>query len=380
MEVKERIQLEYQALAALQKTSEIYDMPEVLRLLIRDLQEIGASEAKRYEKQRQALVEVMEEHGFCTEFQLEIWYHVNERICIMNEYLYAGRMEKQMTQEDVSDGICAVETYSRIETGKRTASRKNYLKLAERLDMNWGYYRGQIVTDDYEDFSLMTEQRIAVYQSKLPEAEKLLEQLKQKLSLTEIENRQYVDFMHLVIEKQKENMTWEEALEEYKRILAYTISDVYHINRYLTKTELELIYNIVSIYRGKKEYKKAEVLLKSVLDNCSRSGFQVWQEIGGIKRLYAGVYADLGEYDKCIAMTQKLIGETITNQDVSLLIKLVNLIGWSVELKHTEDKTIYISAYNRAIYLCDLYELETVSQIYQTYYKKNVDASMLWYE
>lgn len=235
MEVKERIQLEYQALAALQKTSEIYDMPEVLRLLIRDLQEIGASEAKRYEKQRQALVEVMEEHGFCTEFQLEIWYHVNERICIMNEYLYAGRMEKQMTQEDVSDGICAVETYSRIETGKRTASRKNYLKLAERLDMNWGYYRGQIVTDDYEDFSLMTEQRIAVYQSKLPEAEKLLEQLKQKLSLTEIENRQYVDFMHLVIEKQKENMTWEEALEEYKRILAYTISDVYHINRIFDK-------------------------------------------------------------------------------------------------------------------------------------------------
>ena len=65
MEVKERIQLEYQALAALQKTSEIYDMPEVLRLLIRDLQEIGASEAKRYEKQRQALVEVMEELFIC---------------------------------------------------------------------------------------------------------------------------------------------------------------------------------------------------------------------------------------------------------------------------------------------------------------------------
>lgn len=141
-----------------------------------------------------------------------------------------------------------------------------------------------------------------------------------------------------------------------------------------------MIYNIAICLRQSGEYKKAEELLKSVLDNCSRSGFQVWQEIGILKRMCAAIYGDMEKYDVSITMIQELIREAIANQDAALLMELVNLLGSVLESMHTENKTDYMAEYKRAIYLCDLYQKIAKSRHHQAYYKENVDVSEMWYE
>ena len=48
-----------------------------------------------------------------------------------------------------------------MESGKRKPSRKNFHALAQKLDINWCYYRGELDTADLEVFELRKRQRVA---------------------------------------------------------------------------------------------------------------------------------------------------------------------------------------------------------------------------
>ncbi len=376
--IEECIWNEKKALKILKKASEIYDMPEILRLLIRDLRKIGDEEAGIYEKQREALVSIMEEYGVPTAFRLENWYSGNERICLMNEYLVTGRKQKGITQEELSEGVCAVETYSRIESGKRVANKKNYLKLADRLDMSWGYYRGQIVTDDYRDFLLMTEQRGAIFSRNLEEAKVLLKKLENQLDMDEGENYQYVELMNSIIKSLGGKLSEEQQLEEYDRILHITIPCVEKTERFFSKTEMEIIFQIALVYRRRKEANKAIRLINIVLENNNRKSFVPWSEIVLLKRLRAGLYADIGEYGKCINEAEEVIRGEMKNQDAEILPETANLLGWGMELQGRE-KTAYSKWYVKAVYLGDLLEDELCSKKYREYYKNHINSEMQWY-
>lgn len=379
MSVEERIWKEKQALKLLKSTREIYDMPEVLRHLICDLKKRGDETARIYEKQREALVSIMEQYGASTEFRLENWYSGNERICLMNEYLATGRKQKRLTQEELSEGVCAVETYSRIESGKRAASKKNYLKLAEKLEINVGYYWGQIVTDDYSDFLLMSEQRLAIIDGKTEEAKVLLKKLENRLDMNQKENYQYIELMKLIIGTVEKKIREEQQIEAYYKILHITVSCVEQTERFFTKTEMEIIFQIALAYRRLKEVDKAITIINIALENNNRKTFISWGEVVLLKRLRAGIYADTGEYEKCIGEVEEIIRVEIERKKITSLPEEVNLLGWAMELRDGDKKTASNEWYVKAVYLSDLYEMERHSKKYKKYYNEHFNSEKQWY-
>lgn len=381
MSVEERIWKEKQALKLLKSTREIYDMPEVLRCLICDLKKSGDETARIYEKQREALVNIMEQYGASTEFRLENWYSGNERICLMNEYLATGRKQKRLTQEELSEGVCAVETYSRIESGKRAASKKNYLKLAEKLEINAGYYWGQIVTDDYSDFLLMSEQRLAIIDGKTEEAKVLLKKLERRLDMSEVQNRQYIDFMGIIVKKAEGVLELSRGRDELKKILRYTMPSSEKIERFYTKTEIEIIQNIVLDYlKNSKDYSRAIEVIEKVLKNDARKSVSSWYEIGVLKKKLAVIYSDIKEYEKSMQLVEVCIRETIRNQDGQMLAECVNLVAWNLERWMPEKKKDYDNLYIKVFYLTDLFENKSNHKICKEYYEKNFDANKKWYQ
>ena len=381
MSVEERIWKEKQALKLLKSTREIYDMPEVLRLLFCDLKKRGDETARIYEKQREALVSIMEQYGASTEFRLENWYSGNERICLMNEYLATGRKQKRLTQEELSEGVCAVETYSRIESGKRAASKKNYLKLAEKLEINVGYYWGQIVTDDYSDFLLMSEQRLAIIDGKTEEAKVLLKKLEGHLDMSEVQNRQYIDFMEIIVKKAEGVLELSQGKDELKKVLQYTIPSDEKIERFYTKTEIEIIQNIVLDYlKNSKDYSGAIEVIEKVLKNDARKSVSSWYEIGVLKKKLAVIYSDIKEYEKSMQLVEECIRETIKNQDGQMLAECVNLVAWNLERWMPEKKKDYDNLYIKVFYLTDLFENKSNHKICKEYYEKKFDANKKWYQ
>lgn len=63
----------------------------------------------------------------------------------LHTYLYNKRIEKNMTQEEISENICSVVTYSRFESGKQEMNSNSIKQLFHKLNLEYGY----VLCDDY---------------------------------------------------------------------------------------------------------------------------------------------------------------------------------------------------------------------------------------
>lgn len=63
----------------------------------------------------------------------------------LHTYLYNKRIEKNMTQEEISENICSVVTYSRFENGKQDMNSNSIKLLFHKLNLEYGY----VLCDDH---------------------------------------------------------------------------------------------------------------------------------------------------------------------------------------------------------------------------------------
>ena len=63
----------------------------------------------------------------------------------LHTYLYNKRIEKNMTQEEISENICSVVTYSRFESGKKEMNSNSIKQLFHKLNLEYGY----VLCDDH---------------------------------------------------------------------------------------------------------------------------------------------------------------------------------------------------------------------------------------
>ena len=131
-------------------------------------------------------------------------------------------MEQGASQEEISEGICTPETYSRIETGKRSPSLKNLEALKSRLKIRSGYYMGEVWTEDFAVLELVQELRAAVSASNLKAWEMCQQRLEEKLDLSKKINRQYTEGYRTCLEYQKGKFLEDEWIRRHRKTLSYT--------------------------------------------------------------------------------------------------------------------------------------------------------------
>ena len=51
----------------------------------------------------------------------------------VGDMIRLSRIAKKMTQEELSEGVCSVETLSRIENGKHKVKSDTYRQLMEKM-------------------------------------------------------------------------------------------------------------------------------------------------------------------------------------------------------------------------------------------------------
>ena len=66
----------------------------------------------------------------------------------LHTYLYNKRIEKNMTQEEISENICSVVTYSRFESGKQEMNSNSIKQLFHKLNLEYGF----VLCDDHWQF------------------------------------------------------------------------------------------------------------------------------------------------------------------------------------------------------------------------------------
>lgn len=119
---------------------------------------------------------------------------------LLREVIERRRKQRGISQEALSEDICTPETLSRIETGKRAPSRRNFKALAKKLSVREDYYYSII---EAEDFRLLEERfhlDWLLETGQWQEAKKAAKRLEAGLDMESRYNRQYLGEVSYLVE------------------------------------------------------------------------------------------------------------------------------------------------------------------------------------
>ena len=133
-----------EALELLRDEGKLLYMPELLELCGKLLRKSGVPgeklQAQLLDRMRQSLLETEQEYGISFE-KYRLFDHVIRRFYIDAEMIRKTRTAVGMTQEKLSEDICAQETLARVETGRQTPQSRKLQQMMEKMGRGCG--RGQ---------------------------------------------------------------------------------------------------------------------------------------------------------------------------------------------------------------------------------------------
>ena len=133
------------------------------------------------------------------------------------------RKSRGWSQEQFSENICARETISNIENGRKP-NRKKREHLLEKLGETGGKYFGYVESADYFLYP-MVEQCQKIIRTAPTEAWNLLVEIQEELDLALPVNRQFFESSKIWIQKNMGEISDGEALAGLERCLRYTMPE-----------------------------------------------------------------------------------------------------------------------------------------------------------
>jgi transcriptional regulator with XRE-family HTH domain len=184
-------------------------------------------------------------------------YRLGDIICMTRKSL-------SITQEQLCEGICSVETLSRVENGKQNPNIETYKMLMERMGRSRERAYSMMSISEYEIFEKikLCEYYIVIYD--YSSAEKVLDEIKKRLGTSNFD-KQFLIRAESLIKFRLERIDANEFLENLEQAILLTIPHYGKISLAgwpLNSREAVLILNISSAYAQNKNYKKAIEILE----------------------------------------------------------------------------------------------------------------------
>lgn len=252
-------------------------LSELLQLCIIGLRHQNNQELlKRITCQFDSLNEIYKEYNFATSNDTStlLLENTQSELYLVNEFIKNCRIANGLSQETLSGNICSPETLSRIESGKRAPSIKNFQSLTTRMGINKDLYNSFISTENFEVFEKKREITKMASLHKYEEAETIFNELEQELNDNVPENKQFLLHYRTYLDYRTGKINSEQALSGYEKALRYTMKNYGKTsikNNYISREEAFLINRVAIIYKNLGFIDKSINLLKDVLENYEKS-------------------------------------------------------------------------------------------------------------
>lgn len=195
-----------------------------------------------------------------------------------NDVIRLTRKAVGLSQEAISEGICSVETFSRIERGKTKIKGDTYKKIMERLERNTDKFYAVCSGEDVDllDDVAAIENAIAKFDYQL--ADSILGNVRENIGDTP-ENKQYVEGIKAIIDHgngkisaETEKLYLEHALmltvPDYKIFLHKSCAEVYPY----TEHEIIILMNIAAC-NARTGNLEGEIQIYNMLLKCFQNGY-----------------------------------------------------------------------------------------------------------
>jgi len=362
-----RIELEEESLKVLTKYYCWVGLPEVLRLLSEDAKTLHARTV--YAKHREALVSILNKYGFSEDFRTEVFRESYPLSMLLSDNLKAYRQKMGLTMEEVSDDICAFESYSRYERGVKYPKRKKLEKLAERLGMEWFLIRAEIDVDDYESLLLATECRQLIATQEIDAFREKIELLRDKIDMDIIKNQILVGFFELLTKKDS-GVSKEELDHLFSIIECKLEEDLFH-----SRVEIDAL-NYIAGFEAEKNLETGIKIVKGIIDNEKRKRMLDWRYTSLSKGNLTCMYNDSRRYDESYTICRELMDEMIIKD---YTFPLMNVLSCLIEAKEEKGNIEQAMKMCKILfYISELYQRHD-SEMIREFYERHFDKEAIWY-
>lgn len=182
----------------------------------------------------------------------------------IGDVIQKSRISLSMTQEELCNGICSVETLSRIENGKQSPSRIIYQKLMKRLGKPEERIIPTISSKNYNIHNLKVSICKAIANERYAKADSLFREISKYIIKEDLRNNQYLLRTKAVIDYRTGKIPLQIYTKQLLKALNLTVPDISNYNfssNSLNRSETIIILNIANAYGHNKDFDAAITLL-----------------------------------------------------------------------------------------------------------------------
>lgn len=352
-------------LELLRKQKSLYCLLEIMRLHIL----VGLKEKRDMSKEQEdikILQSFFEEFGYQAQSQIYVPQANEIMLEHVGQYLSTERKKVNYTQEKISDGICSVESYSRIENGRKP-TRNNYKALTEKIGTENRYYIELVNTGNIDALLLRREISYELFMEKNERLPELLEELKTVLGEKEVaKNRQYLEFVQVSIEENTGRKTWNQCCDMFRNILSYTMNEkeIGKKRHVYTMLEINLIDHISVCMAKDGKSEEAMHLIKTFLDDMDYMKTEKYYETFLAKLNYARWKSDRENFDEAECIYREGIEQRIRRNKTELLDEYIGEYAYNKYLKNNINEKQDVKRY--LLYALVLSRMYGTQRVYKT--------------
>lgn len=280
---------------------------------------------------------------------------------VANEVIRRKRIQRNLTQSVLSEGILEPENYSRYENGRLNIRWEKIAQILDRLEQNTE--KEQLILDTY-DVDVM-EQYFQCgkleHQEQMRCSRMSYRQLCNKLDMDSKVNQQYIGFQNLVQQKMTFQRQQLEQIElKILELLKLTIVKYNDNGRIWTRNEVLLFNLYANILYENKKIDEALVVQRKILNDFEQYEVRkkyISQAHTLLMENYACMLGDMKDYQNALAINNLEI-KSFLNEARAWGIELILYdVAWNLyEVKQNSVKTVtpYQPAYNNAVLLAKL--------------------------
>lgn len=352
-------------LELLRKQKSLYCLLEIMRLHIL----VGLKEKRDMSKEQEdikILQSFFEEFGYQAQSQIYVPQANEIMLEHVGQYLSTERKKVNYTQEKISDGICSLESYSRIENGRKP-TRNNYKALTEKIGTENRYYIELVNTGNIDALLLRREISYELFMEKNERLPELLEELKTVLGEKEVaKNRQYLEFVQVSIEENTGRKTWNQCCDMFRNILSYTMNEkeIGKKRHVYTMLEINLIDHISVCMAKDGKSEEAMHLIKAFLDDMDYMKTEKYYETFLAKLNYARWKSDRENFDEAECIYREGIEQRIRRNKTELLDEYIGEYAYNKYLKNNINEKQDVKRY--LLYALVLSRMYGTQRVYKT--------------
>ncbi len=256
----------------------IVGLADILLLYVEILNKNGKDvKEKKISLQLASLLKVYDEYDIKLLFLSDtaiIVKNIQNDIYLMGELIKANRVKVKISQENLSSDICAAESLSRIESGKRAPRNKNYEAIAERLGIAKDIYNSTIEAETYDILETKRDIDRLLFGHQIENAWASYMRLKKLLTAKTNENKQYLSYLEGILHYQAKKIGIKTALNKMEKALGYTLKnykDKAVYNCILSRQEAFILNQIAILTFDTGQKKQAIDILLSVSQSYENS-------------------------------------------------------------------------------------------------------------